>query len=250
MSIADQAARAFPFVSAIKPMPIRRMGRPPNPLPQGLSDDTIKKLRRRAEKMSRANNNASFPVIFTAKVLAALSEQGFANLGMKQVMALAQQAADMPAELAVAVACFLGLHPPSGANHAIMTEAIRRGSVCGVDGLVKLHAHIRDRERKRAAKRRAKQPKPTNRPKLLSQAEKQQRADAERKRAEAEQQEAALAALEALYPIRFRLKPWAVEFVECCERRCAVVGLGWSHGSVRKCSSWSRSRRRLDIRGE
>jgi hypothetical protein len=216
MSIADQTARAFPFVSAIKPMPVRRMGRPPNPLPPGLSDDTITKLRRRAEKMARANN-ASFPVIFFAKILASLSEQGFANLNMRQVLTLAKQAADMPDELAVAVAAFLAAHPPSGADHAIMQEAMRRGCVCGVDGLIQLHRHIADRQRKARAKRKAATPPNPNRPKLLTQKEKQQRADAERKQAEAEQAERALDALERLYPIRHRLLPWQIEFLECCE---------------------------------
>jgi hypothetical protein len=165
--------------------------------------------------MSR-KNNASFATIFFAKVLAALSEHGLANISMRQIMQLAQQANEMPDEVALACGCFIAAHPPATDFHG-MEAAIKLGGIGGVPALVQMHRWIIDRQRKKDALRRSKQPKLTNRPVLLSQVEKQKLKQAKEAEARAEQQEAALEALERLYPIRHRLLPWQIEFLECVE---------------------------------
>ena len=181
----------------------------------GLDAGRIARLRHRAEKMSR-KNNASFATIFFAKVLAALSEHGLANISIRQVMQLAQQANEMPPELALACGCFIAAHPPATDFHG-MEAAIKLAKIGGVPSLVQMHRWIIDKNRKKDALRRSKQPKLANRPILLPKVEREKRKQQAEAEARAEQREAAEEALEKLYPIRHRLKPWAVEFLECCE---------------------------------
>ena len=181
----------------------------------GLDAGRIARLRHRAEKMSR-KNNASFATIFFAKVLAALSEHGLANISIRQVMQLAQQANEMPPELALACGCFIAAHPPATDFHG-MEAAIKLAKIGGVPSLVQMHRWMIDMNRKKDALRRSKQPKLTNRPVLLPKIEREKRKQQAEAEARAEQAEAALEALEKLYPIRHRFKPWQVEFLECVE---------------------------------
>ena len=182
----------------------------------GLDAGRIARLRHRAEKMSR-KNNASFATIFFAKVLAALSEHGLANISIRQVMQLAQQANEMPPELALACGCFIAAHPPATDFHG-MEAAIKLAKIGGVPSLVQMHRWIIDKNRKKDALRRSKQPKLTNRPVLLPKQEREKRKQQAEAEARAEQAERALDALERLYPIRHRLKqPWQIEFLECVE---------------------------------
>ena len=181
----------------------------------GLDAGRIARLRHRAEKMSR-KNNASFATIFFAKVLAALSEHGLANISIRQVMQLAQQANEMPPELALACGCFIAAHPPATDFHG-MEAAIKLAKIGGVPSLVQMHRWIIDKNRKKDALRRSKQPKLTNRPILLPKIEREKRKQQAEAEARAAQQEAALEALEKLYPIRHRFKRWQIEFLEAVE---------------------------------
>ena len=181
----------------------------------GLDAGRIARLRHRAEKMSR-KNNASFATIFFAKVLAALSEHGLANISIRQVMQLAQQANEMPPELALACGCFIAAHPPATDFHG-MEAAIKLAKIGGVP-FAGPDASLDHRQKPQegcAASIEATQADQPAGP--LTQAEKQKRKQQAEAEARAEQAEAALEALEKLYPIRHRFKPWQIEFLECVE---------------------------------
>jgi hypothetical protein len=211
------------IIEQLPPTPTGRRAKLPRRLAErrGLSDDTIEKIRRRSEKLAQSTR-ASFAAVFVAKAFAALAEQGYARLSMREILTLAQQTADIPTDLAVACAAFLAAHPPLDANYAILSEAIRRGAVCGVPGLVQLHKHIVDRQRKAAVKRFQRsaltvKPDPA-RPKLLP-AEERAKAKATRAKQVVEREiEASNQALAALYSRRFaaEMKPH-LEFIEVCQ---------------------------------
>jgi hypothetical protein len=179
----------------------------------GLDAGTVMRLRRKAEKMARTSN-ANFPMIFLARILAALADRGLARLSVKECLSLAQMANDMPAELATAIACFIAAHPPAVADHRGMAAALRAGALGGVPGLIQLHLHIIDRQRKARAKVAKMTPPNPHRPRLLPL---QERNKARAKLIEREA-EIANAALARLYRRRHeeRFRGWALDFIEVC----------------------------------
>lgn len=206
-----------------------KMGRPRAPLPQGLDDGAILRLRRKAEKLSFSNCNASFAILFATACFGALAERGYARLSRNEILELAKLCArDKPAALSVIITSFLAAHPPIGATYLVMVAAIKAGAIGGERGLIDLHHHIREAARKRAAKRWKLAPPPSpDRPKLLSKAERlavKQQLEAKAIEAETKQANEALA---KLYNRRFaaEMKPH-LEFVEVCQAlRDAGYGL-------------------------
>ncbi len=184
----------------------------------GLDAGRIARLRHRAEKMSR-KNNASFATIFFAKVIAALSEHGYVNISIRQVMQLAQQANEMPPELALACGCFIAAHPPATDFHGMQTgDQARPRSAgcprwCNFTGIY--HRSAPAEAGCPAAIEDAQADQPAG--PLAAGRAREAQSKPPRPRRGPSSGRLQLAALERLYPIRHRFKPWQVEFLECVE---------------------------------
>ena len=204
----------------------------------GLDAGRIARLRHRAEKMSR-KNNASFATIFFAKVLAALSEHGLANISIRQVMQLAQQANEMPPELALACGCFIAAHPPATDFHG-MEAAIKLAKIGGVPSLVQMHRWIIDKNRKKDALRRSKQPKLTNRPILLPKVEREKRKQQAEAEARAEQAEPPWTRSNGFTPFGTASSSPGKSSSSNASRPCVNPGSVWWAGRPSRCLNCER----------
>lgn len=219
----------FAAAGIVNPPRIPR-GRPFE-LPAGLDDKTIERLRLQAEKLTRAAAEGSFPIVYCAKVLAALVDKGYARLSVPEIFRLSQSVGEgeMPAPLARIIVSFIGRHPPLNCDGAAIAEAIDAGRLGARRELIALHQRRRDRVRKQVIKRKVLarlNPDYKPRPVLLKPAEREARRLATEKQRAAE----ALAEAQAVWPILWKHRfhgcfaPWHREFLECAD---ALVGAGY-----------------------